>query len=63
MKRYPAFDPPEYVDWGPDSALVRSFAERINGDPDRSRSPRRSASADRRRRGTSGPGEREGGLA
>jgi TPP-dependent pyruvate/acetoin dehydrogenase alpha subunit len=37
MKRYPAFDPPEYVDWAPDSALVRSFAERINGDPDRSR--------------------------
>lgn len=37
MKRYPAFDPPEYVDWTPDPALVRSFAERLQADADRSR--------------------------
>ena len=36
MKRYPAFDPPEYVDWSPDPALVRSFAECLNDDAERS---------------------------
>ncbi len=35
MKRHPAFDPPEYVDWTPDPALVRAFAERLQSDPDR----------------------------
>ncbi len=35
MKRYPAFDPPEYVDWSPDPDLVRDFADRIAGDPER----------------------------
>lgn len=25
MKRFPAFDPPEYVDWTPDPALVEAF--------------------------------------
>ena len=35
MKRYPAFDPPEYVDWEPDPGLVRAFGERIAEDPER----------------------------
>jgi TPP-dependent pyruvate/acetoin dehydrogenase alpha subunit len=35
MKRHPAFDPPEYVDWTPDPALVRSCAEHLQSDPDR----------------------------
>jgi TPP-dependent pyruvate/acetoin dehydrogenase alpha subunit len=35
MKRYPAFDPPEYVAWEPDPRLVREFGDRINDDPDR----------------------------
>jgi TPP-dependent pyruvate/acetoin dehydrogenase alpha subunit len=29
MKRYPAFDPPEYVNWEPDPLLVRTFRDRI----------------------------------
>ena len=33
MKRYKAFDPPEYVDWSPDSELVREYAERIDAHP------------------------------
>jgi len=28
-KRFPAFDPPEYVEWKPDPALVRGFRETI----------------------------------
>jgi TPP-dependent pyruvate/acetoin dehydrogenase alpha subunit len=35
MKRYPAFDPPEYVDWVPDPDLVREFAETVERDPER----------------------------
>ncbi len=35
MKRYPAFDPPEYVDWTPDPDLVQAFGERLSSDPDR----------------------------
>lgn len=35
MKRYSAFDPPEYVDWSPDEELLRSFRRRIEGDPGR----------------------------
>lgn len=35
MKRYPAFDPPEYVDWSADPALVAAFAETIDRDPAR----------------------------
>jgi TPP-dependent pyruvate/acetoin dehydrogenase alpha subunit len=27
MKRYPAYDPPEYVSWSPDAELVKEFAE------------------------------------
>lgn len=29
MRRYPAFDPPEYVNWTPDPELDREFAERV----------------------------------
>lgn len=29
MKRYPAFDPPEYVEWAPDRELVEAFGARI----------------------------------
>ena len=35
MKRYPAFDPPEYVDWKADPGLVRAFGERVADDPER----------------------------
>jgi 2-oxoisovalerate dehydrogenase E1 component len=35
MKRYPAFDPPEYVSWTPDAALVKEFRERLSADPER----------------------------
>jgi 2-oxoisovalerate dehydrogenase E1 component len=35
MKRYPPFDPPEYVDWEPDRALVEAFSARLTEDPDR----------------------------
>jgi TPP-dependent pyruvate/acetoin dehydrogenase alpha subunit len=35
MKRYPAFDPPEYVDWQPDPALVAEYAATIERDPAR----------------------------
>jgi TPP-dependent pyruvate/acetoin dehydrogenase alpha subunit len=37
MKRYPAFDPPEYVDWSPDPALVGAFADLLQADPERGR--------------------------
>lgn len=32
MKRFPAFDPPEYVDWKADPALVRAFRATVAGD-------------------------------
>ena len=32
MKRFPAFDPPEYVTWQPDPDLVRAFGETWSGD-------------------------------
>ena len=35
MKRYPAFDPPEYRDWAPDAALTREYRRRIERDPER----------------------------
>lgn len=35
MRRYPAFDPPEYVSWAPDAALVEEFAARVAADPER----------------------------
>jgi TPP-dependent pyruvate/acetoin dehydrogenase alpha subunit len=36
MIRYPAFDPPEYVDWKPDPKVVADFARTIEQDPRRS---------------------------
>ena len=35
MKRYPAFDPPEYLEWTPDPALVDDFDDTLASDPDR----------------------------
>ena len=32
MKRYPAFDPPEYTTWVPDPALIRAFRETLGRD-------------------------------
>src|SRR4029077_6291258 len=32
MRRFPAFDPPEYVSWRPDQALARTFRERVEHD-------------------------------
>jgi TPP-dependent pyruvate/acetoin dehydrogenase alpha subunit len=34
MKRYPAFDPPEYVSWTPEADLVAAYGERARSDPD-----------------------------
>ncbi len=35
MKRFPAFDPPEYIDWKPEPALVRAYRATIEGTPER----------------------------
>ena len=35
MKRYPAFDPPEYVAWKRDDRDVEDFRQRLEADPDR----------------------------
>ncbi|HWN99515.1 MAG TPA: thiamine pyrophosphate-dependent enzyme, partial [Blastocatellia bacterium] len=35
MIRYPAFDPPEYIDWQPDSEVVDQFRARIENDAHR----------------------------
>src|SRR6266498_4722905 len=35
MQRFPAFDPPEYVEWKPDPALVRAFRETVERDAER----------------------------
>jgi pyruvate dehydrogenase E1 component alpha subunit/2-oxoisovalerate dehydrogenase E1 component alpha subunit len=35
VKRFPAFDPPEYVEWKPDPALVRGFRSTIETNPER----------------------------
>jgi TPP-dependent pyruvate/acetoin dehydrogenase alpha subunit len=35
MKRFPAFDPPEYASWKPDPALVREFTEVVGREPAR----------------------------
>ncbi len=37
MKRFPAYDPPEYVSWKADRALVAAFAETLHADPERRR--------------------------
>lgn len=36
MRRFPAFDPPEYVGWTPDAALVRAFRATLEASPERS---------------------------
>jgi len=35
MKRYAAFDPPEYQDWEPHPDIVAEYAERLTADPGR----------------------------
>ena len=35
MKRYPLFDPPEYLNWSPDDELKRQYRERIEQDAQR----------------------------
>ena len=35
MKRYPAYDPPEYVDWKADAKVVKAYRKRIDADPER----------------------------
>src|SRR5256885_6462465 len=35
MHRFPVFDPPEYVDWKADAALVRAFRETVERDAER----------------------------
>lgn len=35
MKRYPAFDPPEYIDWVADPQLVEAFELTLQDDPER----------------------------
>lgn len=35
MKRYPPFDPPEYIDWEPDPELIRAFGARLTEHDDR----------------------------
>lgn len=35
MIRYPAFDPPEYLDWKPDPEVVAQFAQTIEQNPER----------------------------
>ena len=32
MKRYPAYDPPEYVDWEADARLLDSFRGTLSGE-------------------------------
>jgi TPP-dependent pyruvate/acetoin dehydrogenase alpha subunit len=35
MKRYPPFEPPEYIDWEPDPGLVAAFGRTLESDPER----------------------------
>jgi len=35
LRRYPAYDPPEYVDWEPDPDLVAACLDAVRGDPER----------------------------
>ena len=35
MKRYPAYDPPEYVDWKPDAGVMKEFRAALAADPRR----------------------------
>ena len=35
MKRYPAYDPPEYLNWAPDPELLEAYERALGEDPDR----------------------------
>jgi TPP-dependent pyruvate/acetoin dehydrogenase alpha subunit len=35
VKRYPPFDPPEYLAWQPDAGLVEQFERRLESEPER----------------------------
>lgn len=35
MRRYPAYDPPEYLDWAPDPELVFAYRRRLHEQPER----------------------------
>ncbi len=35
MKRYPAFDPPEYLEWAPSPDLLREYVETVDRDAER----------------------------
>lgn len=35
MKRFAAYDPPEYLDWTPDEGVMREYRDRIAADPGR----------------------------
>jgi 2-oxoisovalerate dehydrogenase E1 component len=37
VKRYPMFDPPEYVNWKPDPGVIQEFEETLSRDPQRAR--------------------------
>src|ERR1051325_4891066 len=37
MKRYPMFDPPEYIDWKPDPHVVEEYTQVLQRDRERSR--------------------------
>lgn len=37
MRRYPPYDPPEYVGWKPDARLTAEFSTRVRSDPERRR--------------------------
>ena len=35
MKRYPPFDPPEYIDWKPDPEVIAAYRQKFEDDPGR----------------------------
>jgi TPP-dependent pyruvate/acetoin dehydrogenase alpha subunit len=37
MKRYPIFDPPEYLEWAPDPAILGEYEVTLQRDPERAR--------------------------
>jgi TPP-dependent pyruvate/acetoin dehydrogenase alpha subunit len=37
MRRYPLYDPPEYVNWKPDPEVMREFRDQLAADPERQR--------------------------
>jgi len=46
MKRFAAYDPPEYVKWSPDPALLEGFRSKIAADPERAEVIRRLSEAE-----------------